>query len=76
MSFLLNALFSIYSKIPQLRPPDTKTTMPLRTQFLRLKLGFPYIFISIINIIPLIRILLDSPKGGLNIGVLLKSVHI
>ena len=35
------------------------------------KLGFPYILISVIRTISLIRPLLDSPKGGLNITVLI-----
>ena len=56
-----------------MRPPDIKTTLLLRTPFSSPKLGFPYIFISIFKTIPLIRTLLDSLKGGLNIGVLLNN---
>ena len=61
----------LYIKIPQLRQPNNKTTLLLRTPSSSPKLGFPYILISIIKTTPLIRPLLDSPKGGLYIGVLL-----
>ena len=72
---VLSASMIKYSKIPLLRSPDIKTTLLLRTPFSSPKLGLPNIFISVIMTTPLIRPLLDSPKGGLNIGILLYWIY-
>ena len=61
--------YLIYSEIPLLRPPKIKTYCQLKTLFAKFKL-----FVSSFSspCVSLIRDhLLDSPKGGLNIGILL-----
>ena len=61
--------WSKYSEIPLLRPPKMKTFCQLKTLFAKFKL-FVLSFSS--PSVSLIRDhLLDSPKGGRNIGILL-----
>ena len=70
-----------YSEIPLLRPPKIKTFYPLKALFAKFKLFF---FPHFLHPVSLwlettfgtvqkwsLRPLLDSPKGGLNIGILL-----
>ena len=86
--FVLSVQFghpSMYSEIPLLRPPKIKTSYLLKTLFARFKLLFSTF--SMLSV-PLIRDhlwecvqkwslrpLLDCPKGGLNIGILLYLLH-
>ena len=61
-----------YSKMSLLRPPNAKTTWLLRPVFSSSKWYFPYNIVFDIKTTSLIRPLLGSPKGGLNIGTLLQ----
>ena len=79
------AIIIRYSEIPLLRPPKIKTSSLLKTLFAK----FYFFFFSFSTLsAPLIRDttfgtaqkwslrpLLDSPKGGLNIGILLYSLR-
>ena len=59
----------MYSEIPLFRPPKIKTSYLLSTLFAKFKLFFSSFSTPSV---PLIRDhLWDSPKGGLNIGILL-----
>ena len=69
-----------YSEIPLLRPPKIKTSWLLLTLFVQLYLFFSSFSTSSVPLIRdhlwdcqkwSLRPLLDSPKGGLNIGILL-----
>ena len=60
-----------YSKISLLRTPKIKTTSLLRPVFASPIPYFPYDIISDSKTSSLIRPLLGSLKGGLNIGILL-----
>ena len=70
-----------YSKIPLLRPPKSKDILSIKKPFL---LSLIYPFLHFLHPVDLrlettfgtvqkwsLRPLLDSPKGGLNIGILL-----
>ena len=77
-------LQGIYSEIPLLRPPKINTFYPLKTLFAKLRWFFSSSFLPFLHLVYLwlkttfgtvqkwsLRPLLDSPKGGLNIGILL-----
>ena len=70
----------IYSDIPLLRPPNMKTSYLLKTLFAKFKLFISSFSTSSVSLIRdhlwdcpkvVLRPLLDSPKGGLNIVILL-----
>ena len=60
-----------YSKISLLRPLEIKTPSLLRLVFASPKWYFPYDIVFDVKTTLLVRPLLGSPKGGLNIGILL-----
>ena len=69
-----------YSEIPLLRPPKIKTFYPLKTLFAKFKFFLSSFSAPSVSLIKdhlysvqkwSLRPLLDSPKGGLNIGILL-----
>ena len=69
-----------YSEILLLRPPKIKTFYPLKTVFAKFKLSFLHFLHPVYLWLETtfgtvqkwsLRPLLDSPKGGLNIGILL-----
>ena len=53
------------------RPLEIQTTSLFRPDFASPKWYFPYDVVFDIKTTPLIRLLFGSPKGGLNIGILL-----
>ena len=59
------------SKMSLLRPVENKTTSLLRLALTSPKWYFPYDYIFDIKTTSLIRPLLGSPIGGLNMGILL-----
>ena len=72
-----------YSEIPLLRPPNIKTSYLLKTLFAKFKLFFPLFLHTVYLWLETtfgtdqkwsLRPLLDSPKGGLNIGILLYCI--
>ena len=72
-----------YSEIPLLRPPKIKTFCQLKTLFAKFKLYFSSflhpVYLSLETTFGTVqkwslRPLLDSPKAGLNIGILLYLV--
>ena len=68
---VLKMKIPVYSKILLLRPFEIKTTSLFRLVFASLKWYFPYDIILDNKTASLITPLLGSPKGGLNIGILL-----
>ena len=78
--FPVNGIFQGYSEIPLLRPPKIKTSYLLKTLFAKFKQLFSaflhpvYLWLEItFGTVQKwsLRPLLDSPKGGLKIGILL-----
>ena len=63
-----------YSEIPLLRPPKIETFYPLKTLFAKFRLFFSSFSTPSVSLIK--DHLLDCPKGGLNIGILLYSKFI